>query len=50
MGGEGRSLVDVGIRRSGFMGGVWCDRWLMWGLGDRVLWVVRVRSVFDVEI
>ncbi|MCA6502769.1 MAG: hypothetical protein ACK5EU_02495 [Pseudanabaena sp.] len=34
------------FRRSGFVGG---DRCLMWGKGDRFLWVLRVRSLFDVE-
>jgi hypothetical protein len=28
-------------RRSGFVGGERGDRCLMWGIGDRVLWVVR---------
>jgi hypothetical protein len=39
--GEGRSLFDVGNRRSGFMGGEKGDRCLMLGeIGDRVLLVM----------
>jgi len=53
---RGRSLFDVEIGdrvlgdegRSGLWV-MWGDRCLMWGKGDRVLWVVRVRSLFDDE-
>jgi len=30
------------------MGGKGGDRCLIWGKGDRGLWVLRVRSLFDV--
>jgi len=48
MGGDGQLLFDVGNRRSGFVGiesaiAVW------WGIGDRVLWVMRGDRCFGDE-
>ncbi len=57
MGGEGRSLFDVGNKRSGFVGGEGAIAFMgvelrsQFDVGeicDRIYWVVRVRSLFDV--